>query len=462
MISDWYGRWDFNWFVLAAKPSADARDYVAFLPLQVTTDKNKDGTFRNEIKFGAWDLADAGGLICDPGHEDEAIPALTKSLKGMLWTNLFLKHFSASTKRLRRFTKAFPEQKFEIVEREMAQNAGKTICNIFPYTDLTDTWDAFLTERLSTNTRQKAKRFLKRLDTSDDMRVTHCDPATFAHNLETMLELWKGKWLAGESEWLVSQILQNNRVMLRGAFAAGNLLMPILWQGDRPLCLLAILIDAPRKALRFYIGGRDETFDGPPPGFILHCHTIRWAIANGYKLYDFLQGNEPYKYMFGAKERYVKTLVIRKSTPETKLDPLSLPYVIEEAQKLRKKGKVEQAERLYRQIVESDPSHGPSVLTLARLRMLASDIAEAETLLKNHVALDPRSTPAWLQLGKIQQGLGDLKSASASYRKVLALDPSNAEALRLSREVSPLDDILKAALGDAAPRGPINPIISRS
>jgi len=34
---------------------------------------------------------------------------------------------------------------------------------------------------------------------------------------------------------------------------------------------------------------------------ILHAHSIRYAIANGFKEYDFSQGNESYKYSFGVK-----------------------------------------------------------------------------------------------------------------------------------------------------------------
>ncbi|MFX8797557.1 GNAT family N-acetyltransferase, partial [Acinetobacter baumannii] len=82
--------------------------------------------------------------------------------------------------------------------------------------------------------------------------------------------------------------------------------LPTLWKEDRPLAALATLIDRRKHAFLFYMTGRDETFDGPPPGVILHAHSIRHAIAGGFTEYDFLRGNESYKYSFGVKERRIR------------------------------------------------------------------------------------------------------------------------------------------------------------
>jgi hypothetical protein len=62
--------------------------------------------------------------------------------------------------------------------------------------------------------------------------------------------------------------------------------------------------------LLFYIGSRDETFDDLPPGFVLHAYSIRHAIENGFTTYDFLCGNEPYKYSFGAQDHHTRCIVL--------------------------------------------------------------------------------------------------------------------------------------------------------
>src|SRR5262249_431426 len=157
---------------------------------------------------------------------------------------------------------------------------------------------------------------LKRLDETGEFRVTLADDATIERDVDKLMEFWTTKWAPKAITEPFRQSVRNHRTMLLASYRAGMLYMPTLWQGDRPLCLNGTLIDKERKALRFMIGGRDETFNSPPTGFMLHCHSIRWAIENGFKLYDFLQGNEPYKYMFGSEERYLKTIVVTTKSGE--------------------------------------------------------------------------------------------------------------------------------------------------
>lgn len=47
------------------------------------------------------------------------------------------------------------------------------------------------------------------------------------------------------------------------------------------------------------------------PGFILNKLLIEEAIKNKYKIYDFLQGNEHYKYQLGAKDKHIYKITIR-------------------------------------------------------------------------------------------------------------------------------------------------------
>jgi CelD/BcsL family acetyltransferase involved in cellulose biosynthesis len=41
-------------------------------------------------------------------------------------------------------------------------------------------------------------------------------------------------------------------------------------------------------------------------------HTIRYAIENGFEVYDFGGGDESYKYSFGAQERFAKSISIHR------------------------------------------------------------------------------------------------------------------------------------------------------
>ena len=47
----------------------------------------------------------------------------------------------------------------------------------------------------------------------------------------------------------------------------------------------------------------DETFEGRSGGRAAARHSIRDAIVRGFVEYDYLRGDEPYKYSFGCNER---------------------------------------------------------------------------------------------------------------------------------------------------------------
>jgi CelD/BcsL family acetyltransferase involved in cellulose biosynthesis len=41
------------------------------------------------------------------------------------------------------------------------------------------------------------------------------------------------------------------------------------------------------------------------PGWVLLGHTIEWCCENGRYEFDFMRGDEEYKYRFGGVNKYV-------------------------------------------------------------------------------------------------------------------------------------------------------------
>lgn len=54
-----------------------------------------------------------------------------------------------------------------------------------------------------------------------------------------------------------------------------------------------------------YNSGVNRKFIELSPGWVLLAHTLQWACEHGRSEFDFMRGNEEYKYRFGAKERKV-------------------------------------------------------------------------------------------------------------------------------------------------------------
>lgn len=48
------------------------------------------------------------------------------------------------------------------------------------------------------------------------------------------------------------------------------------------------------------------------PGWVILAYVIEYAIASGCSVFDFMQGNEEYKYQFGAQDYKVMRVVVRK------------------------------------------------------------------------------------------------------------------------------------------------------
>jgi CelD/BcsL family acetyltransferase involved in cellulose biosynthesis len=64
-----------------------------------------------------------------------------------------------------------------------------------------------------------------------------------------------------------------------------------------------------------YNSGIDFRFSELSPGWVLLGRLLEWANENQRKFFDFMRGDEEYKYRFGAIDRQVMRLTIRKSLP---------------------------------------------------------------------------------------------------------------------------------------------------
>lgn len=430
-LSQWIGHLNGPWFVLAAKANAAASQYVAFFPLKLKTKERAAGVgFYDEISMVGNYAADYTGFICSPEHQDNAIPAFAQHLKRMNWAQLRLEYLSASNRRVELFLRAFPGKNFvtrEIAKINKTDNIDNCIC---PAVSLPNDWDAYLNERLSTNSRQKARRFLRQLDNSSELRITHATTDTIERDLKILIEYWAAQWGARKGNRLQS-IVNMNYSMLRRCAERGLLFLPVLWKNDTPLGALASFIDPRKKSLLFYLGGRNESFNNPPPGFLLHAYSIRYAIGAGIVTYDFLRGNEAYKYSFGAAERRIKCLILSTKDDKNlghKLDPRSVPLVFKRAMELHKSGKLTQAEQAYRQVLATSPSDALALYCYAQLLESKDAYAAASKAFRSLVKVQPHSVKARLGLARNLAMSGKHSDAAGVYREVVKRQPDFAAA----------------------------------
>jgi CelD/BcsL family acetyltransferase involved in cellulose biosynthesis len=61
-----------------------------------------------------------------------------------------------------------------------------------------------------------------------------------------------------------------------------------------------------------YNSGLNRQFNEYSPGWVLLAYLVRWAIEHHAKEFDFMRGDEEYKYRFGAIDRFVNRALIRR------------------------------------------------------------------------------------------------------------------------------------------------------
>lgn len=446
-LSSWLTLQYGTWIILAAKTvdKADA-PYVGFFPLRILTKSTETGRIRNELSMVGNFAADYTGLICLPQFEHQAIPAFARHLKRMNWARLNLENIRIADARMRLLLTHFPKASFLTDEISRVGQVDGIDNNICPFAALPANWDAYLGV-LSANTRQKIRRLLKLVDAGDDYRITKATSESFERDLEALLRFWEAKWKPRKGD-RVHTLVRANRSMLTLSFKAGLLFLPTLWQKDRPLASFATFVDPRKRALLFYMTGRDEEFDGPPPGLILHAYSIRHAIENGFAEYDFLRGNEPYKYSFGVTERRIRCTVIRTRSGLNlggRIDARTVPDVLEQATALHQAGKIADAERGYRQVLEVDAKNPDAIHRLGQLLAGKGDHVAAMRLFKTLAGLRPEFLKPWLCLAQSCEALGRDFDAAQAYGEAIRIRPDLPEAFtgmtRLLIRLGRLDEV---------------------
>jgi CelD/BcsL family acetyltransferase involved in cellulose biosynthesis len=429
-ISTYMRRFEGAGFVLAARAGPEGSPYVAFLPLRLRTRLDKrTGRVHNEINMAGNYAADYTGILCAPEYAKRAIAAFGKHLRTMNWAKLHLENLRMSEQRLRFFLNALVDDRITIVKQRRVNDVDGTDNTICPYIDLPDSWDRYLSEHLSSNTRQKLRRLLRTVEGSDEFRITVADASTVKRDVDILLNFWRTKWSARKGQRLPT-LLKSNRMLFNSAVAADVFSLAILWHRDRPLGALAFFVDKVKRTMLFHMAGRDETSDLIPSGLVLHAYCIRKAIEMGFRGYDFLRGNEPYKYSFATGETTINCYLAQTKSGRNlnrQIDAKSVGSVFRQATEFHKGGDLIRAEAVYRQVLEADPAHTLSLYGLGQLLSAKGDHRQAAKSFEIATA-GSNAAKIWMRLGAEYQALDRHDDALGAFRKVLATDPGLALA----------------------------------
>lgn len=266
---------------------------MGLLPLY----QSSPGTFRI---VGGLQVSDYLDLLAPAGGEEEAWAALLqhRSAEPAVWDLHCLRAASPTATRLPQMAPAYGLT---------ARVSREERC---PVLSLPGSWDQYL-EGLSGKDRHELKRKLRRLDRElPGTRVrSHGSVEGVEEAMAAFLTLHR-RSKPGKTRFMDERMEAFFRAVARALMERGWLRLWFLELEGEPLA--ACLTYEYGGSVGLYNSGFDPTRAVLSPGIVLLCHVIRDAIERGFRRFDFLRGEEPYKYGFGPTPEDLFNVVVAR------------------------------------------------------------------------------------------------------------------------------------------------------
>jgi len=253
---------------------------------------------------GGVDVTDYVDLITAPGRERDVLGAVLSYLCSSQtpdWSSLHVRNVpeSSSTR--------------QILPELAAQNglrATISVEDVCPVVDLPDSYEAYL-EALPKKERHELRRKRRRAEANDVGYYTVGQEHDIHEEVEAFLTLM-ALYTPEKAEFLKQP---GHREFFKAIGPA------MLEQGLLDLSFLTV--EGKRAAamwsyaygdrMMLYNSGLDPAgFSALSPGIVLLSYNIEHTIARGFKKYDFLQGDEEYKYRMGGQNTSVYNVIIER------------------------------------------------------------------------------------------------------------------------------------------------------
>ncbi len=246
-----------------------------------------------QIQFiGAHTAADHLDFIVDRGNEREILRSIFDVLtqRSNEWDTLMLSNMSSNSATVRMI------RQHNISWRESSPD----VC---PVVHLPKKWDDFFMS-LSRRKRKEQRRFQRQLNEAFGDRWTYRIVDTseeVKRTLEALIGFHQAKWQAMDkaggfaSQKMVAFHHRISQDFLKNGWLR---LHRLDIEGELAAALYTFCFDG---YVYDFASGMDVKFADFSPGQVLTEMSLRQAISAGIDVYDFLRGDEPYKFRWGAE-----------------------------------------------------------------------------------------------------------------------------------------------------------------
>jgi CelD/BcsL family acetyltransferase involved in cellulose biosynthesis len=279
----------------------EGKELVGIAPLFATTDPQGQ---RVLAIVGCAEVADYLDFIVAQGHAEAVYAALVGHLAGPsvpAWDVLDLCNVHQNSPMLT-VLPALAETRGWV-----ASVAKEDVC---PVVRLPGTWEEYL-QMLDRRQRHEMRRKLRRIEAEATVDWYIVGPE---HSLEAEVEDFLALMAAStpdKATFLNPQMRDFFHRLSRVTYDAGWLQLVFLEiDGQKAAAYLNFVYN--NRVLVYNSGLNWKVFPKLGVGIVLTAYCVRHAIEEGREVFDFLQGDERYKYEFGGQDVEVQRLVVHR------------------------------------------------------------------------------------------------------------------------------------------------------
>lgn len=181
--------------------------------------------------------------------------------------------------------------------------------DVSPYLNLPNNWDEYLS-LLSKKNRHELRRKIRRLEQIDDF--ISGDYSSIDHKDEILYDFFRlHKMSSTEKDMFMTKKMETFfRDLIIEMLEKNTLLYSYLKIENKTVaCSISFLYEN----IRFlYNSGFDPSYNSFSSGLLNHAFAIKRSIEQKVEVFDFMRGNERYKYDLGASDKSLYTFQIEK------------------------------------------------------------------------------------------------------------------------------------------------------
>ena len=284
----------------------DGGALVGLAPLFILSQPDLDGKVRRLLRLiGSVDASDYLDLIAVRGREREVFDAMLNVLaQSDEWDVLDLYNVPAASTTRSLLPDLAAARGWKFTDEQ------QVVC---PIITLPATFEDYV-QNLDKKERHELRRKLRRSEGTEGLTWYAITGDDHVHDQDAAAEAFIDlmmKSRSDKSDFMTDRMRRFFHQMIHATHAGGFLHLSFLEvQGVKAATYLSF--DYCQKRLVFNSGLETTGFQSLSAGIVLVARMIEDAITRGYTEFDFLRGDEEYKYRLGAKDTWIYHLAVER------------------------------------------------------------------------------------------------------------------------------------------------------